>query len=205
MTDLTKTEKIIRAGERMWRASHSKPPEMRDVIEILLKEATETLRAVRADRPKGFGSAWPEFVLTAGEIKEIYNQRLAEIREAQRRGDQVDWDLYQIGEKKGQPPSAEAVSRLLEVMDWLKHIPVRNKRHKALRQRMTLVLSAGVSPTSIANWEEFAPLGYTNRHAVAAAHYRAVGAIETKLREILPEGFRLDVPLERIPHDLRFA
>lgn len=205
MTDATKTEKIIRAGERMWRASHSKPPEMSDVIEVLLAEATHTLKSIRSDKPRAFGSAWPEFLPTAGEIEGIYNERLTEIREAQRRGDPIDWDLYHIGDSKNETPSAAALSRLLEVMDWLKAIPVKNKRQKKLRQRMTMVLAAGASPSAVANWREFASLNYTNRHAVLQAHKRALEAIEAKLREVLPEEFRLDVPLQRIPDDLRFA
>ncbi len=180
---LTKPQiiELIRAGERLWRASHVEPPEMGDVIMCLLGEAAETLRALQKDRPSGFGSSWPEMAEMAQAAYE--NAINIERNAAEKAGQPLDPDLYRLPPRNRAKPSAAALQRLLDTMSLLRWVRSRNASLIGARQRMLLALAGGLSPARVA--EFFPELGYRNRDAVLAAKKRSLLAIEAAITKIV--------------------
>lgn len=168
---------LIGDGERLWRLEHDDNPEMKDVIWKLLEEAADTLRALTADKPRSFGTSWPE-VEQLSQIA-LENARNLEMAEAKAQGRPFDDDLYKVEARQTSKPSAAAVKRLLSALSLLKWIKSRSLSQKRSRMKLMLALAAGMSPTRAAG--AFPELGYTNKHAVLAARHRGIMAIEEKI------------------------
>ena len=186
--DPIKIENILIAGEIMWFEAHDTNPEMVDKIWVLLAEAAQTQKTLKADRPNGYGSGWPEYVMTANEIVAIQNERATLAREAEKLGVSPDQLLHQIGTTTRAGASAQALARYVEVTQWLRLIKSKRSDQKALRMRLLLALAGGLSCRKAADSDRFSALGITTKQGIEYFKERALDNIEIGLRAVLQRG-----------------
>lgn len=192
---------LLRDGEREWRAMNAGAPSMADVLECLIREAVETMVAIRVDKPGDLRTAWPE--IAAMTQDQIENARNIERQEARSAGRPFDEDLYEYPRRARPQPTAAAMSRFLPTMRLILHVRAKNARLQKERIAMVMAVAKGMPFLMVP--DAFRPLGYTNADAARAAYYRSLLQIERGIAPMLPKAFAFDVEVQNIPPGLKIA
>lgn len=187
--------RLMMDGRRAWLRLHDEPPDLSNVVWHLLGEAADTARAIQADRPAQFKSAWPDFCFDESDLRSYENQTLTEAREAARDEQILDPDLYAVGSKTLPRASAEALNRFIPSLSMLRWVRAKSLYQKKRRMKFIFALASGLSPTRAATI--FPELGYRTKGAVLAARHRSLLAIVEKIelkcgKDILTEGVTLE-------------
>ena len=177
------TERAIQEGARRWAAAHDGRPEMSDVIWLLLEEAAETQKGLRADGPPKRTTWWPDLVWTSAELVGAQNEQSIEAFRARKEGRLAE-DVFIPDRGTAESPSAAALRRYDEVMRWLRYIRARSQ--KARRMELLLALAGGLSQRRAVEHPRFACLQYGDRSSVSKFRAASLEQIEYRIRREHP-------------------
>lgn len=167
--DPIRTAEILYEGARLFSSQSDMMPTVERVIWFLIEEAVHTQQSLKRDYPGAPNKSGLDYYFLPWEIEEV---------EREWRMEGITYPLPEYM-KKG-APTAAALNRYLEVMDWLRLIRARSK--KQTRIKMILALAGGMSPAKAV--DVFSELGFRTRKDVSAARQRAINNISGEIKKV---------------------
>lgn len=170
--DPIRTAQIIYDGARVYESEEAEEATLHKVVWFLLQEAVHSARAINNAGPKTKRRSGLEYWFERWEIAEV---------EREWRMDNITYPLPEYMTRGA--PTAAALSRYLDVMDWLKVVKARSRKKR--REQLILCLAGGMSPMRAV--DVFKDLNFRDRKAVSGARHRAIENISERIREACNE------------------